>query len=476
MQKALTGKAAIWTPAVWKPACVALALVAFALARLAPPLDGLTPLGQAVLGATIAGTVLWVTEAIPLGATALLALVLLSLCPGVRLADAVGGFAGDVVFFLIGAVALGAAVESSGLAARAARFLLRGAGGSPARLYAQMIAGFPVLALLVPSAITRNAILIPAYREALGTMGIGQKGRAGRAVMLALGMLNPLASSALLTGGITSITAATLIGGFSWAGWLGAMAVPYYALMALGAVLLRLLVGPFESAAAPAEAQPERTPFSPAEWRTLAILALTALLWLTDAVHHLSPAIPALVGAVLLLLPVTGVIDWKAFERRLSWGLILTVGASLSLAGLMTRSGAAAWLGQVFTAHLSDLAASPLALVVAMVLATVLVHLAITNLAACVALLLPINATIAAGAGLNPVVTGLILTMAVDAVILYPVQTAANLMAYESGAFDRADVWKLGLGMLVLTLLVSLLVLPWWALLGLPLMAGPVGG
>ena len=37
--------------------------------------------------------------------------------------------------------------------------------------------------------------------------------------MLALGMLNPLASSALLTGGIASIAAATLLGGsLGWAG------------------------------------------------------------------------------------------------------------------------------------------------------------------------------------------------------------------------------------------------------------------
>jgi sodium-dependent dicarboxylate transporter 2/3/5 len=249
------------------------------------------------------------------------------------------------------------------------------------------------------------------------------------------------------------------------------MAVPYYALMALGAVLLRLLAGAFEHASAPPEMPPARVPFAPAERRTLAILTLTALLWLTDAVHHLSPAIPAIIGATLLLLPGTGVLDWKSFEQRLSWGLILTVGTSLSLAALMTRSGAAAWLGQLFTAHLSSLAAAPLVLIVAMVLAAVVVHLAITNLAACIALLLPINATIAESAGINPVVTGLILTMVVDAVILYPVQTAANLMAYESGYFDLADVLKLGLGMLGLSLLVALLVLPYWAMLGLPLTA-----
>jgi len=448
---------------------IAAALAAYAVARLAPPLAGLTPLGQAILGATLAGTILWVSEAVPLGVTAVLVLVLLGLCPGVRLADAVGGFASDVTFFLIGAVAIGAAVETSGLAARAARFLSRSARGSPLRLYAQMIAGFPILALMIPSAITRNAILLPAYRDALTAMGAGQASRVGRAVMLALGMLNPLASSALLTGGITSITAATLLGGFSWLTWFTLMAVPYYALLILGAIYLRLMVGRFEPNGACQDASPEHEPLSAPELRTLAVLAITSLLWLTDHLHRLSPAIPALLGAALLLLPGTGVLTWKTFESRLSWGLILTVGTSLSLAVLMTQSGAATWLGRLFFDHLPALAGAPLVLVASLILGTALVHLAITNLAACIALLLPINATIAEAAGLNPLVTGLIMTMVVDAVILYPVQTASNLMAYESGYFDRADVRQLGLGMLVLTTLVSLLVLPYWAWLGLPL-------
>jgi anion transporter len=455
------------TAAIWG----LLALAGFALARLAPPLAGLTELGQSVLGAAFAGTVLWVSEVIPLGLTAIVVLVLLGLCPGLRVPDIAGGFAGDVTLFLIGAVAIGAAVETSGLAERAARFLTRSARGDPRRLYMQLIAGFPLLALLIPSAITRNAILIPAYRDALAAMGLGKTTRCGRAVMLALGMLNPLASSALLTGGITSITAATLIGGFSWLGWFALMSVPYYALLAGGAVALRLLVGRFERGEPRVDPASARQPFSAIEKRTLAVLALAAVLWFTDAIHHLSPAIPALLGGALLLSPGIGVIGWKTFEQRLSWGLILTVGTSLSLATLMARSSAAGWLGNLLLAPLSGLAALPHALVLGLILAVVLVHLAITNLAACVALLLPINATIAASSGLNPIVTGLVLTITVDAVILYPVQTASNLMAYESGYFDRTDVLKLGLAMLALTMVVALLTLPYWALLGFPLRA-----
>jgi di/tricarboxylate transporter len=68
-------------------------------------------------------------------------------------------------------------------------------------------------------------------------------------------------------------------------------------------------------------------------------------------------------------------------------------------------------------------------------------------------------------------VAGLVTVVAIDAIILYPVQTAANLMAYETGYFDRADVTKLGLAMLAATILTVVLVLPYWAMLGLPLVS-----
>ena len=451
----------------------AVALIAYATARLLPPLAGLAGPSQAALGVTLAGTILWISEAVPLGVTALLVIVLLAINPGMRLPDALAGFTSEVTFFLIGVAAIGTAVEASGLAQRAARFLALSARGNPTRLYAQMVVSLPALAFLVPSAITRNAILIPAYREALDSMGVAKSGRIGRALMLALGMLNPLASSALLTGGIASIAAATLLGGFSWLRWFALMAVPYYALIFLGGLYLRLMVGPFERGTADDAAIARAPPLSAAEIKTLVVLALTATLWLTDAWHHLSPAIPALMAAIVLLAPGLGALSWKTFEAKLSWGLILTVGASMSLARSMTESGAAAWLGSLFVTQLTQLTAltiSPPVVIALLVVAVALVHLAITNLAACMALLIPIAVTIAEAAHLNPLVCGLVVTIAVDAIILYPVQTAANLLAYEAGYFHTADVRRLGLGMLLLTIVVALLVLPYWGLLALPLM------
>jgi anion transporter len=448
---------------------IVVALAIYLLARLLPTVDGLSPEGQAVLGAVAAGAILWISEATAIGLTAIAVLVLLALTPGARLSDVAGGFASEVVFFLIGAVAIGTAVEASGLAQRAARFLGRMARGSPAQLYVQMIASLPLFAILVPSAITRNAILIPAYRDALDRMGIRRTDRSGRMLMLALGVLNPLASSALLTGGLASITAASLLGGFSWLRWFALMAVPYYALLFGGALLLRFLVGPFEPSKRTDVEVRASPPFSVIEIKTLAVLAATLALWLTDQLHHLSPAIPALIGASVLLAPGVGVLTWKTFENKLSWGIILSVGAALSLATAMTKSGATVFISKGVVSHLAGLASEPILLTVGLVAAVALIHLAITNLAACIALLIPVAATIAERAALNPVVCGLIVTIVVDAVILYPIQTATNLLAYDTGYYGAADVRRLGIGMLLLTVIVILLTIPYWGLLSLPL-------
>jgi len=303
-------------------------------------------------------------------------------------------------------------------------------------------------------------------------MGIGHTDRSGRMLMLALGVLNPLASSALLTGGLASITAAALLGGFSWLRWFALMSVPYYALLFGGAFLLRCLVGPFEPARHAQPQEQARQPFSAVEMKTLLVLAATLALWLTDHFHHLSPAIPALSGAAVLLTPRLGVLSWQAFESKLSWGIILSIGAALSLAAAMTASGAADFVSRSVVSHLAGLANEPMLLIIGLVAAVALIHLAITNLAACIALLIPFAATIAERAALNPIVCGLIVTIVVDAVILYPIQTATNLLAYETGYYGAADVRRLGIGMLLLTMIVIFLTIPYWNMLGLPLTLG----
>ena len=79
------------------------------------------------------------------------------------------------------------------------------------------------------------------YEQALDLSRVPRGAPLVKAVMLALNSINRLASTVLLTGGITPVLAASLIGGISWSRWLVLMVVPYGALLAVGAVLIYAL-------------------------------------------------------------------------------------------------------------------------------------------------------------------------------------------------------------------------------------------
>src|SRR5437867_8165825 len=111
------------------------------------------------------------------------------------------------------------------------------ARGRSLTVYLQLVMSFPVLTFLLPSATTRSGILIHIYDEVFALGRVERGADVAKAVMLALSSINRLASTSLLTGGITPVMSAALIGGMSWTGWFALMAVPYYAILLLGGVL-----------------------------------------------------------------------------------------------------------------------------------------------------------------------------------------------------------------------------------------------
>ena len=122
-------------------------------------------------------------------------------------------------YFLMAVLTLGLAVLRSGLAERVARFFLQRCGGRPRALYLQLLLSFPLLTLLLPSATTRTGILIHVYDQALALSHVPRGAPLAKAIMLALNSVNRLASTVLLTGGITPVVAAACEGHCWVAGW-----------------------------------------------------------------------------------------------------------------------------------------------------------------------------------------------------------------------------------------------------------------
>ena len=230
-------------PARRRPAVLFVTLAVLLLCLALPPLFAdLSARGQRAIVVTVIVVVLWTTAALESGTTSLLALVLLALTGAApTLREALSGFVNPVPYFLIGVLAMGLAVAKSGLAERVARRILTHARGRSRLVYVQLVLALPVLTFLLPSATTRSSILVHIYEEVFALARVPAGAPVIKAVMLALSSINRLASTALLTGGITPMMAAAIIGGMSWTGWFVMMAVPYWGLLTLGAVLTWLL-------------------------------------------------------------------------------------------------------------------------------------------------------------------------------------------------------------------------------------------
>jgi solute carrier family 13 (sodium-dependent dicarboxylate transporter), member 2/3/5 len=465
-------EAAVAGAAGRKTKALLVPLVGLAAALFLPPLlAGLPLAGQRALIVTLITILLWTGEILAPGVAALLSVTLLALSGATAsLRDALQGFANPVPFFLIGVLTMGVAVVRSGLAERLARTILEKARGRSFTVYLQLVLSFPVLTFLLPSATTRSGILIHIYDEVFTLGRVARGADVAKAVMLALSSINRLASTSLLTGGITPVMSAALIGGMSWTGWFALMAVPYYAILLLGGALTYALYRRGFVQGLPTPTAARRRPISGTEWRTIAIILGASALWLTDGVHHLDPAIPALLAFAALLTPGLGPLVWGDLERGVGWANFFVIAASISLAHALVASGAAPWLGRLLVGGLPALGDSALGVVVLLMLGATLLRVVVPNISGFLALALPIAMSVGREAGVNPLVCALVVMMTGDAVVYYPAQSSSALVIYERGHVSAGEMLKFGLWMTLVGWIAILVVaLPWWSLVGQPL-------
>jgi anion transporter len=452
---------------------VRLALIALpALAvMLAPAPADLPVRAQRVLGVVTLAIGLWSTEVMAAGVTAvvvMVALILTGAVPAVR--DAFVGFADPVPYFVIGVLTIGLAVARSGLAERIAVLLIARARGRPRRLYVELLAAFPLLTLLLPSATTRTGILVHVYDQALELAAVPRGAPLAKGIMLALNSINRLASTLLLTGGITPVVAAALIGNMSWGRWFWLMLAPYGALLTVGAALIYWQYRAGFRGELPVVPVGPRVRLTPREVRTLVIVGGAAALWLTDALHHWHPVVPALVAWILLLSPGLGVLTWKEFEEGLGWANLFVIASSLSLAHALVTSGASRWVATHLAADAPGLGTHPVLVVVMLLVIAAVLRALIPNITGFLATTIPLAMSVGTATGVNPLVCGLAVTIAGDAVLYYPAQSASSLVVYQRGHLTAPEIFRFGVWMTLLAGVVVLAVaLPYWAAIGVPL-------
>ncbi|MFD8121937.1 SLC13 family permease, partial [Streptomyces albidoflavus] len=212
---------------------------------------------------------------------------------------------------------------------------------------------------------------------------------------------------------------------------------------------------------------PVTGPLSPAEARCALLLSTVVVLWCSEPLHRVPPAVVALIGAVVAASPALGTVRMKDALRTVPWSLLLFMAATMAMGIALADSGAARWLvGGV------PLDVPPWAFLAVVIGVSTAAHLVLQSRSARSSVLVPLVVAAAAGAGVNPVAAALASTAAAG--FCHTLPASAKPVTLFAGIPDTPtytprDLLRLSALLAPLTaLLVLAFALAVWPLLGVP--------
>lgn len=298
---------------------------------------------------------LWITSIIPEYLTALfffLVAMLLSISePGVIFS----GFQSTAFWLVFGGLVLGSGITDTGLGSRLAFkvvFFLKDR-------YVWLITGAVVMGVLfsflIPSALGRTVLLAPIALSIARHFGFpdGSNGRTG--IVLALVMGTVLPACAILPANVVNMV---LVGmsetQFEISLLYGEYLLLHFPILgvlkALTIVGLILWIYPDKPRQIKTAALSDSKPLSRNELIVSIVTAALLILWMSDFIHHVSPAWVALGGALVLLLPNTRIVNTRQFNQNINFGSLFFLAGILGFGGIVSHTG----LGDTLAGKLID--------------------------------------------------------------------------------------------------------------------------
>ena len=445
---------------------IGLGLGALALAAgcLLPAPAGMPREAWVVAGLVVLMAAWWMTEAIPLTATALMPFIVLPLAGVMGAKETASAYYAPIQFLLLGGAFLALAIERTGLHRRLSLAILKtvGSGGGPGRLLLAFMLSTGILSMLISNTATALIMMPMALAVLMSGQGfpdssseaVGQQEGLSGALPMGIAFAASIGGLGTIAGSPTNGIAVALLDDMlgmtiSFAEWM-AYGVPIVLVgVPLAAFIIarvqRVAAHPFDVAAARG-AIDDHAPWSSAERRLLPVIALAFAAWVTQL--WIAPLLPAdswtdgtiavLAALALFLIPDgTGrpLLVWQEADRA-PWGVIMMFGGGLALAAGMEQSGLAEWLGQA----LLPLSSVPLIVVALAVVAMVILVTEFASNVATASGIMPVVASLAAALGLGEqaILLALPAAMAASWGFILPAGTGPNAIAWSTGHIRMA--------------------------------------
>jgi sodium-dependent dicarboxylate transporter 2/3/5 len=402
----------------------------------------------------------WMTQAIPLTATALLPFLAFPLFGIMGAGDTASAYYSPILFLVLGGAMIALAIERVGLHRRLALAIIRRGGSTPGAMLLAFLTATAIISMIVSNTAT-TLIMIPIAVALTRAAGIAEGETNGFAGALAMGIAFAASIGGLgtLVGSPTNAIAVGIIGKaiglkisfLTWATY--GIPLVLVSIPLCWAILMRV------QRVTPDDFDPKRAlaaigeagPWSSAEKRLVPLVAMLIAAWV--ALPFVTPLLPkdsltdgslAVAAALLLFVVPDGsgraLLNWEEANRA-PWGVIMMFGGGLALAAGMGESGLGDWLG---------IALQPLKAVHPLVVALVLVGLVVvitefaSNVAAASAVI-PVVAGIIAATGIDPILLALPAAWAASWGFMLPSGTGPNAIAWATGHIALPRMLKAGL-------------------------------
>jgi solute carrier family 13 (sodium-dependent dicarboxylate transporter), member 2/3/5 len=451
-----------------------------------PPPEGLSLMGWRTAGVAALMALLWISEALPIPATALLPLVLFPLLGLAEGKAAAAPYANPIVFLFLGGFLLALAMQRWGLHRRVALGLIAALGLRPHRI----VAGFLVASAMVSMWVSNTATALMMLPIAASVMALVPEARRAEPAMRAFGIALMLAVAyGATTGGMATLIGTppnALLAGFVDRTYGFTLGFGQWMLLGVPVTVITLPIVYFVLTRVAYRIRGDEIPgvgellarergklgrFGGAEAVVAVVFGLTALAWvfrplLEGVVLALSDTTIALAGALLLFLwPVDlrrgrFVMDWET-AKGVPWDVLLLFGGGLSLAEQIQQSGLSAYLGSLAT----GLGGLPVILTVGLICFGILLLTELTSNTATAATFLPVVGAVAVSLGENPLLFLVPTALAANCSYMMPVGTPPNAIVFGSGLVTLPQMARAGLllNIVLVPIIVGLLVLlgPW---------------
>ncbi|MEI7499659.1 MAG: DASS family sodium-coupled anion symporter [Bacteroidota bacterium] len=462
--------------------------IVFLLVMLLLPLPaGMSPAARNAGAVALFMAFWWITEAIPIYATALVPMALFPLLGILPAQETAVNYGDDLILMMISGFFLAKAIESQNLHKRIALLLIKALGTSRPRILLSIMIGTAFLSMWIAN-ITAALMMLPVGLAIITqeeTHSTGSK--FGTAIMLGIAYASSIGGTATLIGSPTNLIFSGMMTKifplapyFNFYSWLK-VGIPI--LLIFLPLIWYYLVRYFKiKGSIPGNRELINSELkalgkmSAGEKRVTCIFLFTTLGWIfrNDLVidqfiipgwsnlfgmkEYVSDSTIGMFSAMLLFMLPAGnskrLLDWKT-AGSIPWGVGIIVGGGYAMAESFKTTGLAGWLGGqlAFVSHF------PMLIVLFIVVAAILLFTEMNPNTATANIFLPVLAGMAVAGNINPMLLMIPATFACSFVFIMPAGTGPNTVIFASNKLTVPDMAKCGIWLKVISIVLLPLIL-----------------